>query len=169
MAARHVRRGPSLVDEDQSVGVEVELALEPVPAAGEDVRPVLFGGVRGLFLRVMPCRSKNRHKVPIPTATPCPRSISSSSSSVMSGLSAIADRISAPCASIRADRRSPPCIRGAADPRCTKRCRQRIALDTKSRRRPARQAALDCRQHTLAQIHRQGSTHPCRPPHRQSG
>jgi hypothetical protein len=137
MAACHVRAGPSLVDEDQPVGVEIELALEPVPAAGEDVGPVLFGGVRGLFLRVIPCRSRNRHKVPIPTATPRPRSISSSSSSVMSGVSASAAWIRAACASIRAERRSPPCLRGAADPRCSKRCRQRIALDTLTPNRAA--------------------------------
>jgi hypothetical protein len=55
MAARHVGRRPGFVDEHQPVGVEVEvdLVLEPVPATAQDVGPVLLGGVRGLFLRVI--------------------------------------------------------------------------------------------------------------------
>ena len=74
VATRHVGRGPGLVDEHQPVGVEVELTLEPVPAVAQDIGPVLLGGVRGLFLRVMLWRSKKRHKVPMPTDTPCSRS-----------------------------------------------------------------------------------------------
>ena len=38
-----------LVDEDQPLGVEVELALEPRPAPSQDVRPILLAGVRGLL------------------------------------------------------------------------------------------------------------------------
>jgi len=53
VAARHVGRGPGLVDEDQPVGIEVELILEPLFASDQDVGAVLFGGVRGLFFRVM--------------------------------------------------------------------------------------------------------------------
>jgi hypothetical protein len=53
VAARHVGRGPGLVDEDQPVGIEVELILEPLFASDQDVGAILFGGVRGLFLRVM--------------------------------------------------------------------------------------------------------------------
>ena len=54
VAARHVRRRPGLVDEHQPIRIEVELSLEPVPAAVQDVGTVLLAGVRGLFLRVMP-------------------------------------------------------------------------------------------------------------------
>ncbi len=51
--ARHVGRRPGFVDEDEPVGVEIESPLEPVPATAQDVGPVLLGGVRGLFLRVI--------------------------------------------------------------------------------------------------------------------
>jgi hypothetical protein len=44
----------ALVDEHQPVGVEVELTLEPGPAAAQDIGAVLLGSVRSLFLRVMP-------------------------------------------------------------------------------------------------------------------
>ena len=53
MAARHIGRRPGFVDEHEPVGVEVDLVLEPVPATAQDVGPVLLGGVRGLFLRVI--------------------------------------------------------------------------------------------------------------------
>jgi len=53
MAACHIGGGPGLVDEDQPVGIEVELILEPLFASDQDVGAILFGGVRGLFLRVM--------------------------------------------------------------------------------------------------------------------
>ena len=47
--ARHVGLGPRLVDEDEALGIEVELAFEPVLTPLHDVRAFLFGGVRGLF------------------------------------------------------------------------------------------------------------------------
>ena len=47
--ARHLGRGPGLVDEDQPAGVQIGLALEPGPAPRRDVRPILLGGVRGFF------------------------------------------------------------------------------------------------------------------------
>lgn len=53
VAAGHVGGCPGLVDEHQPVGIEVELILEPLFTPGQDVGAVLFGGVRGLFLRVM--------------------------------------------------------------------------------------------------------------------
>ena len=42
MAARHVRRGPGFVDEDQPVRVEVELSVEPVETPLQDVRAILL-------------------------------------------------------------------------------------------------------------------------------
>ena len=62
--ARHVGRSPGLIDEDKTLGIEIELLLEPGLAALQDVRPILFAGVRGLFLRVMSWRAKKRRIVP---------------------------------------------------------------------------------------------------------
>ena len=47
--ARHVGGGPSLVDKDEALRVEIELSLEPVLAPLHDVRSILLAGVRGLF------------------------------------------------------------------------------------------------------------------------
>ncbi len=49
MPTRHVGGGPGLVDEDEALGIEVELTVEPGFTALQDVGPVLFGSVRGLF------------------------------------------------------------------------------------------------------------------------
>lgn len=54
MAAGHVGGGPRLVDEDQALGVEIELAVEPALTLPQDIGSVLFDRVRGLFLRVIP-------------------------------------------------------------------------------------------------------------------
>jgi hypothetical protein len=43
--ARHVGGGPGLVDEDQPLGMEIELTVEPFLALLQDVRAVLLGGV----------------------------------------------------------------------------------------------------------------------------
>ncbi len=66
MGARHVGFRPGLIDEDQPVGVEIDLAVKPVLPFLQDVRAVLFAGVRGLFLRVIRWRLKNRCIVPNP-------------------------------------------------------------------------------------------------------
>ena len=52
MAAPHAGAGPAFVDEDQAIGVEVELPLEPGLALDHDIGALLLTGVRGLFLRV---------------------------------------------------------------------------------------------------------------------
>ena len=52
IAARHVRGGPGLVDEDQAIGVERRLAAdEHAPGLG-DIGAVLLGRVQALFLSV---------------------------------------------------------------------------------------------------------------------
>ena len=51
--ARHVGGGPGLIDEDELLRIEIELTVEPVFAPFQDVRPLLLGGVRGLFLSVI--------------------------------------------------------------------------------------------------------------------
>ncbi len=63
--ARHVRRRPGLVDEDEFLGVEIELVLEPVFAPLQDVGTILLARVRGLFFHVTPWRSKKRHSEPM--------------------------------------------------------------------------------------------------------
>jgi hypothetical protein len=60
MTARHVGRSPGLIDEDQPLGIKVKLPVEPILSAFQDVGTVLLGRVRGLFLRVMAWRLKNR-------------------------------------------------------------------------------------------------------------
>ena len=62
-AASHIGRCPCFIDEDETFGVEIELAVEPVLPALQDVRPILLCRVRSLFFQVIPCRSKNRHNV----------------------------------------------------------------------------------------------------------
>jgi hypothetical protein len=64
VAARHVGGGPSLVDKNEALRVEFELSFEPVLAPLYDVRSILLAGVRGLFLRVILWRSRNRQSAP---------------------------------------------------------------------------------------------------------
>ena len=47
--AGHLGRGAGLVDEDELLGIELRLGLEPSLAADDDIRPLLLGGVRGFF------------------------------------------------------------------------------------------------------------------------
>ncbi len=70
IATRHVRRCPGLIDEDELLGIEIELAIEPFLAPLQDVGAILLGRVRCLFLRVIPRRAKNRHIVPSATSVP---------------------------------------------------------------------------------------------------
>jgi len=60
MAAGHVGGRPRLVDEDQALGLQIELAVEPVVPLLQDVGTVLLDGMASLFLRVMPRRAKKR-------------------------------------------------------------------------------------------------------------
>ena len=65
---RHVGFGPEpapgliggLVDEDQALGVEIGLPIEPGYASPGDVRSILFASMRRLFLSVTSWRWKNR-------------------------------------------------------------------------------------------------------------
>src|SRR4051794_20915613 len=70
IAARHVRGGPRLVDEDQAIGIERRLAAdEHAPGLGY-IRAVLLGRVQGLFLRVSLWARRNRCTVLSPTVIP---------------------------------------------------------------------------------------------------
>ena len=53
VGARHVGLRPGLVDEDQALGIEVGLGVEPGLPPLQDVGAILLAGVRGLFLRVI--------------------------------------------------------------------------------------------------------------------
>jgi hypothetical protein len=70
-ATRHVRRYPGLINEDELLGVEIDLTIEPFLAPLQD-------GCRGdparshalSFLRAIPRRANNRHIVPSATTVP---------------------------------------------------------------------------------------------------
>jgi hypothetical protein len=47
--ARHVRRRPGLVDEDELFGIEIEPGFEPGFALGFYARPILLARMRGLL------------------------------------------------------------------------------------------------------------------------
>ena len=63
VAACHVGGRGSLVEDDQPVGVEGVLVLEPRLAGCPYVLARLLGGVDRPFLRVMPCRAKKRDRL----------------------------------------------------------------------------------------------------------
>jgi hypothetical protein len=69
-----------------------------------DVRPLLLGGVRCLFLNVMFRRAKKRCRADTLKLCPLARRVVFNSSSVMSGLSATSARITSACASIAFER-----------------------------------------------------------------
>ncbi len=49
VAPRHLGRGPGFIDEDQPLGFEIGLSLEPVLPTTHNVRALLLAGVRGFF------------------------------------------------------------------------------------------------------------------------
>ena len=53
VSARHIGRGPGLVDKDEAFRIEIELPLEPILAPFHDVRAILLARMRRLFLRVI--------------------------------------------------------------------------------------------------------------------
>jgi len=63
-------RPKRLVDEDQLIRIEIELAIKPVLTPLQDIRPVLLARMRGLFLRVIRCLRKNRQRLLTVTRTP---------------------------------------------------------------------------------------------------
>jgi hypothetical protein len=85
--------------------------------------------VRRLFLSVIFRRSKKRHSVPMPTATPCSARPVRSSARVMSRCRSRRQRIRSACPSIRPDLRSPPSGPDLTSPCLRTSARQRIALD----------------------------------------
>ena len=49
MSARHVRRGPGFIDEDELGGIEVQLIIEPALALLQEIGATLFYRVASLF------------------------------------------------------------------------------------------------------------------------
>src|SRR3954453_15034478 len=129
VAPGHVGGSPGLVDEHQPLGIKVELALEPGRASLADIRPVLLGRVRGLFLRVIWCRRQKRQSALTLTRAPCWAKRAFNSGRVMSGPSAKAAWIRSAWASVRCESRSPPCGLGRASPPARRIPCQRIALE----------------------------------------
>ena len=66
----HLRVRPGLINEDQSLGVKIGLAVEPELAPREDVRALLLCRVRRLFLNVSPRLARKRHTVASDARTP---------------------------------------------------------------------------------------------------
>ncbi len=56
MGARHVRRSPGFIDEDELGGIEVHLIIEPALALLQEIGAVLLYRVASPLLRVCPCR-----------------------------------------------------------------------------------------------------------------
>src|SRR4051812_2523485 len=83
--ACHIGRGPGLLDEHQTLGLEVERALNPGLPPLQDVRAVLLGRVVPSFSSVIRRRSKNRYRVAMPSPRPVSARAALSSASVMSG------------------------------------------------------------------------------------
>jgi hypothetical protein len=114
MAARPVGGGPNLVDEHQVGGIERGLAAHEDPPLLGYVGAILLGGVQALFLSVMFCARRNRHKLVNPTLIPCPAaSAPRISCTVRSGGVATNATTAVRCSSKR-ERWSPPIARGWA-------------------------------------------------------
>src|SRR5262249_29966580 len=109
-------------------------AVEPFLPLLQDVRPLLLGGVRGLFMSVIFRRWKKRDNAETLKACPSAASAAFNSSNVLSGLAAISARMRLACASIACERRSPPCGFGVLSPGPGAGATQRIALDTATRK-----------------------------------
>lgn len=58
----HSPAGPAVIHEHQAVGIEIELPLEPGLAPDQDVGALLFGRMRGLFVRVQPQIERKRFR-----------------------------------------------------------------------------------------------------------
>lgn len=112
----HLRGRRGLVDEDQLFGIEVELTVEPGYAAAQDIGALMLGGVRRLFLNVMPRRSRNSQTVDGAARTPRSAARRSPiSASVTSGASSMRPRMKASCTS-SFEREGWPCLRAAISP-----------------------------------------------------
>jgi hypothetical protein len=98
--AGHLCGEAGLVDEHELRRIEIELAVEPVPAPLQDVGAILLQCVRGLFLNVQPWPRSQALKALRLIRTECSAlSRSTISFSVMSLRSSISPTMKASCAS----------------------------------------------------------------------
>ena len=126
--AGHLGRQAGLVDEDETLRVEVGLGLEPVPAPLQDVGAFLLQRMGGLFLNLQPRpRSQALSALRRIETKRSPRSRAAISFSVMSRWSAISPTMKTSCAS-RLEPRRRPCGRAVRSP-CLARAIQRIAVE----------------------------------------
>src|SRR4051794_4350896 len=133
----HGGGSPGLIDEHQPLGIEVELALEPGRAPLANIRPVLLGGMRRLFLRVIWCRRQKRQSALTLTWAPFSAKRAFNSGRVRSGTAASAAWIRSACPSFRRESRSPPCGLGRASPPARRIPCQQMALDALTPNRAA--------------------------------
>lgn len=114
--ARHVRRDPGIVYQDEAFRIEIELVLEPVFAPLQDIRAVWPVRMGGLFLNVRPQRSSKVHSVArLARTLRSTKSRASNSLIIKSGVSAISPRRSSRCGSSLV-RRGWPCLRAPRSP-----------------------------------------------------
>lgn len=139
--ARHHGVGSCLIDKDETLQIEIELAVKPRLSRGVHIATSLLGGVSRLFLSVIFLRWKNRQSEAMLALAPWSFSLSRNSASVMSDFVSTAFRIKGTCASMRRYLRSPSCCLGEKSPASRWRLRHRIALAALT---PNRSAA--CRQ-----------------------
>jgi hypothetical protein len=91
--ARHLGGRAGLVDENELLGIEIKLAVEPGRAGHFHIAALLLGRMRRLFLSVIRRRLKKRQSVPIPALTLRSFSFVRSSARVMSGVSVTRPRM----------------------------------------------------------------------------
>lgn len=155
VAARHGGRGPSLVDEKRDVLGRDRTALRTKPRAASGRRNDPVPRHARFFSTVIRRRSKKRHSVPTPTATPFSASAVLISTRAMSGIASTSERISAACASMRPERRSPQRLRPRVAlcvlARAPADCAQGAHAEAK-RRLAARQAVSNSRENPRPQI-----------------
>jgi len=58
--ARQVGGSPGFVNKNKFSGIQVELCAKPLLALLQNIRALLFLGMRSFFLNVISCRSKKR-------------------------------------------------------------------------------------------------------------
>jgi hypothetical protein len=121
--------GPGFVDKDELFRVEIELGLKPSLTAFQDIRPILLGCMRGLFLSVTRLRAKKRDSAEMLNEWPAAAKAACISASVASPSGPSRERMKSAWASIAFDRRSPPWRLGLMSPVVSDRAIHRIALE----------------------------------------
>ncbi len=104
--ARYLGAGTGLIDEDQRLRTEVELAVEPSLARSQDVRTVLLNRITGLFAR-RPVASEEAPQGDTATAIPSAARAARNSARMVSGADSYNVQMRAALTSVVAERVSP--------------------------------------------------------------